>query len=245
MTTVTDAKQSEPGAGPERLSGVVTCIDGRSSTVDAGEAGIFECELRTRLSRHRNLRLAVGDRVEFDRLESDDGVDRGVIEAIAERRSELRRHRENKRDQVLCANIDQVVIMSAVLEPPYKKAFLDRVLVAAEADGLDALIVIGKCDLLVSEEHRELVEMDLEVYRELGYGPLFLSTQAEDGIEALKERLRGRISVITGPSGVGKSTFLNAAIPGVQLRTGEVGRSGKGRHVTTTARLLGLASMRR
>ncbi|MDF1662946.1 MAG: ribosome small subunit-dependent GTPase A [Planctomycetota bacterium] len=236
----------------ETLNGVVTRIAGLASTVDCGERGIFTCDFRGRLFRKQNLRLAVGDRVSVlveDAVPgSPDSEDqdptrelRGVIEKVEKRRSSLRRPRESKRDQVLCANIDHVFVVTSVFDPVYKKGFIDRVLVAVERERLQATLIFNKIDLLQDDDHFALLLEDLAVYRDLGYEMLFVSADSGYGLKDLQALLKDTVSVFTGPSGVGKSTLLNKLCPGLQLRTGDVGKSGKGRHVTTSAILLKLA----
>ena len=225
------------------IEGIVLRIVGSSTMVDCGPHGVITCDLRGRLIRKLNQRLAVGDQVTLslpgDGRPNTSG-ERGVIESIAPRRTALRRARESKREQIICANVDQVVVVVAAFDPPYKRSFIDRVLVAAERDGLPAQLLVNKLDLVVEDEHRALLEQDLEVYRELGYGCHFISARGGEGLEELRALLAGRLTVITGPSGVGKSTLLNELLPGIELRTGDIGRHGKGRHVTTTAILLPL-----
>lgn len=234
----------------ETLKGVVTQVAGLASTVDCGDHGVLTCDFRGRLFRKQNLRLAVGDRVSV-LVESDlsgtteeDGAAqerRGVIEKVEKRRSALRRPRENKRDQVLCANVDHVFVVTSVLDPIYKKGFIDRVLVAVEREGLEATLIFNKIDLLQDEDHFALILEDLELYRDLGYDMLFVSANSGHGIDDLRALLKDNVSVFTGPSGVGKSTLLNTLCPGLELRTGNVGKSRKGRHVTSSAILLKLA----
>ena len=235
----------------ETFQGVVTQIAGLASTVDCGDHGILTCDFRGRLFRKQNLRLAVGDRVSV--LVEDDSVSlnkpelsqgekerRGVIEKVENRRSSLHRTRESKRDQVLCANIDRVFVVNSVLEPGYKKGFIDRVLVAVERESLEATLIFNKIDLLNDEEHFALLLEDLAIYQNLGYDMLFVSADSGHGLDDLTALLKDTVSVFTGPSGVGKSTLLNKLSPGLQLRTGEVGKSRKGRHVTSSAILLKL-----
>jgi ribosome biogenesis GTPase len=236
----------------EPLRGTVTKIVGSSSIVDAGEEGVFRCDLRGRLFRKRGVRLAVGDRVglaaqdvppaegEDPAVEDDETLRAGVIESVEPRGSCLKRVRDFKRDQVVCANVDQVLIVVAAIEPPYKRAFIDRVLVGVERDELQGLVVFNKVDL-IDDEYRELVADDATVYEEIGYETLLTSAQTGEGLEALQARLRDRISAVVGPSGVGKSTLLNSICPGWSLRTGDVSvTDGRGRHTTTSAELLRL-----
>ena len=119
-----------------------------------------------------------------------------------------------------------------------QKAFIDRVLVAVEREGLKATLLINKLDLAQDEEFLVLLGEDLAVYEELGYEVCFLSAQLGVGVEELRARLKVKVAVFTGPSGVGKSTLLNALYPSLELRTGEVGKLGKGRHVTSAALLI-------
>jgi ribosome biogenesis GTPase / thiamine phosphate phosphatase len=227
----------------ESYHGIVTKITGLASTVDCGEAGVLLCDFRARLFRKDNLRLAVGDRVTV-KYPSEEGQDeagvelRGVIEGVDPRRSSLRRPRESKRDQVLCANIDQVFVVTSLANPPYKKGFIDRVLVAIEREGLKATLIFNKMDLVTEEDHLELIAEDLSVYGVLDYDVIFASAGSGFGLEEIRERLQNSVSVFTGPSGVGKSTLLNALSPGLSLKTGNIGKRGKGRHVTTSAVLL-------
>lgn len=227
----------------ERIRGTVVKVVGSSSLVDAGEAGVFRCDLRGTLVRKKKLRLAVGDRVELTPHDEDtpaDDLPGAVIEALEPRGNSLRRSRDFKRDQVVCANVDQVVVVVAVIEPPYKRAFVDRVLCAAERDGLGGLVVFNKVDL-IDGEYRELVDDDAAVYSEIGYQTLLTSAQSGEGVEALAELLRGKVSAIVGPSGVGKSTLLNQVCPDWGLRTGAVSvTDGRGKHTTTSAELLRL-----
>jgi ribosome biogenesis GTPase / thiamine phosphate phosphatase len=232
--------------GVSPLRGTVTKIVGSSSHVEAQDAGSYRCDLRGRLFRRKGVRLAVGDEVEFtvdvEPTEDDDGVGtpgHGVIEELLPRRTFLRRTRDFKRDQVLCANVDKVFVVTAIFDPPYKRAFIDRVLVGVERDGLEAIVVFNKMDL-ADEDYAEVVTDDANVYRKLGYTTLLVSAENGEGVEALRAAFAGQISVVVGPSGVGKSTLLNTVCPGVKLRTGEVSaqRDRRGKHTTTSAELI-------
>lgn len=229
------------------IQGTVTKLLGGASSVDAGPDGVFTCDLRGRLFRKEGLRLAVGDRVAI--APADDGapegepggVRRAVIEEVAPRRSALRRVRDFKRDQVLCANVDRIFIVVAAVDPPYKRPFIDRLLVGAARDELPTTLVVNKLDLAQDDDYLALIDEDLDVYARLGVPSLRVSAATGEGVEALREALRDRISAVVGPSGVGKSTLLNAVCPGLALRTGEVSEvDGRGRHTTTAAELVRL-----
>lgn len=237
-----------------RLQGTVTKIDGGTSAV-ATPAGPLLCDLRGRLFRKHGRRLAVGDAVTVlpvdatgapldpealtAALAAGEEV-RGMIEAIAPRRTALCRVRDFKRDQVVCANVDRIFIVVAVLEPPYKRAFIDRLIVACERDEIEPFLVFNKLDL-ASEDYAELVAEDAAVYGRLGYRTLLMSAAAGAGLDELREAFGGRISAVIGPSGVGKSTLLNAICPDLDLRVGAVSvQDGRGRHTTTSAVLVPL-----
>lgn len=185
--------------------------------------------------------VAVGDRVAM-RME-DDGT--GLITDLLPRHSKLSRRaagRRAGREHVLVANVDAAWCVQATKLPSFNPGFVDRFLVMAEAYGIPAGIVINKADLVVRADHAEDVAYWRDLYESLGYPVLLVSAETGEGIEDFRERLRGKTSVVAGPSGVGKSTLLNAAEPGLGLRTGEVSeKTRKGRHTTTFAELLPVA----
>jgi ribosome biogenesis GTPase len=140
---------------------------------------------------------------------------------------------------VLVANVDQLVIVSSAAEPYLKPNLIDRFLVSAEQGRLRPCICINKVDLVDPASLQPLVG----TYSQMGYRVLLLSAQTGFGVERLRRVLTGRQSVVSGQSGVGKSSLLNAVQPGLGLAVAEVSaESQKGRHTTTTARLLPLAS---
>ncbi|MBI3726683.1 ribosome small subunit-dependent GTPase A [bacterium] len=226
----------------ETVEGTVTRIDGQSSWVDAASAGRFRCDLRGKIARKLDMRLAVGDRVALEpRAEPEAAREtafrEGVIVGVLPRRTELRRPRSEKRDQVLCANVDLVGVVLAAFDPPYKRNFLDRVLVEVEREGLEPLIVFNKMDL-ADEAYRAVVEDDARVYVKLGYRCCATSVVTGEGISDLLAMMQGKITVFTGHSGVGKSTLLNAINPALRILTGEVSDvTGRGKHTTSWAEL--------
>ena len=184
--------------------------------------------------------VAVGDRVTI-RLNLDDT---GLITAIHERKNKLSRRAAGRRvgrEQVIVSNIDAVWIIQSVRLPRPNPGFIDRVLVTAEAHDIDAGLVFNKTDLIRKKDCAYLDFLH-GLYTDLGYQVLLTSALTGEGVDAFREALTDQTSVVTGPSGVGKSTLLNAAEPGLDLRTGEVSlKNRKGRHTTTHAALFPLS----
>lgn len=176
--------------------------------------------------------IAIGDRVRFVGA----GVDRGMITEVLPRRSTFSRTAtvpgEHAFEQIIAANADQIVPIFAMASPTPKWGLLDRYLVAAEAAGLPSIIVVTKLDLAWKNPE---IEADLDIYRKIGYPILQVSSVTGDEVEELKALLKGRLSVLVGKSGVGKTSVLNAIQPELGLRVKEVsdGEVGKGRHTTT------------
>jgi ribosome biogenesis GTPase len=176
--------------------------------------------------------VAIGDRARY----VDAGNGCGMIVEILPRNSKLSRPApvpgQRVFEQVIVSNADLVMPVFSAANPTPKWGLLDRYLVTAEAAGLPALIVINKLDL--AWKNPEL-EQEVEIYRRVGYPVLLVSAATGEGIEELKNALRGQLSVFIGKSGVGKTSLLNAIQPGLGLRVKAVsdGEVGKGRHTTT------------
>lgn len=225
-------------AGPRQEPGLVRSAFGGVYEVELHHGEVVEASLRGRLKQQQRTgdAVVVGDRVEVRR--HDDGSQ--TIEAVAERRSELARAAPGgggRRAKVMAANLDQMVTVFAIANPAPRLRMLDRFLVLAEANGLAALVVANKVDLAGDRERAAF-----EVYERIGYPVLYTSAETGEGVEALRERLCGRISALAGPSGAGKSSLMNAIEPGLGLRTGAVSVAvGKGRHTTVSSRLIPLA----
>lgn len=194
----------------------------------------FDCSLRGKIKLDEGGSVAVGDRVDVEELE--DGSCR--ITAVLPRKSALvRRAVARRRDQVMAANVDQVAIVVAAARPDPDLFMLDRLLAVAEVDELDAFIVFNKIDLRNAPGLPE----EIAAYAVIGYDVLPTCAVHGDGLDALADRLSGRTTVLAGASGVGKSSLLNGMEPELELRVGDVGgRSGRGKHTTTSARLIPL-----
>jgi ribosome biogenesis GTPase len=194
--------------------------------------------------------VAVGDQVRF----VEAGGNRGLIVEVLPRRSRLSRPAQDSsrrtpangwQEQVIVANVDLVLAVIAAAQPEPKWNLLDRYLVSAESLGLPVAICLTKHDLLESEHNgrQEALMQDLTVYRQIGYPVLLISAVTGRGLDALQDLLRGKLTVLIGKSGVGKTTLLNALQPDLGLRVNEVNqKSGKGRHTTTHLELFPLDS---
>ena len=183
--------------------------------------------------------IAIGDRVRF----LDAGQSRGMITEILPRLSKLSRPAtvpgQRAFEQVIASNVDLILPVFAVANPTPKWCLLDRYLVSAESSDLPAMIVITKIDL--AWKNKEF-DSELEAYRRAGYRIQFVSATTGEGIEELKQILQGRMSLLVGKSGVGKTSLLNAIQPGLGLRVKAVsqGEQGKGRHTTTHLEMFSL-----
>lgn len=233
------------------LPGTVVALDGRISTVridgpgGANGGGALACTLRGALKGPAgSSRVAPGDRVRVRPAPGGAGGE-GVIEAVEERRTVLARGR-GRGEQVIAANLDQLAIVASARDPHWRPGFVDRVLCAAGKGGLEPLIIVNKIDLVGREAKgaglEEELRHDVAVFRGLGYRVLEVSAARGTGIDELRGALRGRLTVFSGQSGVGKSSLANAIEPGLALATREVSRATrKGRHTTSSARLVPLA----
>ena len=202
-------------------------------------AGRLVCRLRGRLKRGqvRCDIAAVGDRVIVTAAPGGTGA----IESVEPRQRALVRIAPDPKgnyQQVLLANLDQVVLVFASTRPDPHLGMLDRFLVITEKQNIPALIVVNKLDLSGDEQ----VRSTFGHYEALGYPLIFASAHTGEGIDQLRQRLQGKLSALTGPSGVGKSSLLNLVQPGLGLAVHDVSlMTGKGRHTTVVRELFPLA----
>ena len=203
---------------------------------DRGEVISSRPAGRLRLEGFRSTNpVAVGDRVDWEEVE--DGT--GVITKIHERKNCIIRKSVNlsHESHVVAANLDRAFLVVTMAAPRTSTGFMDRFLVTAEAYGIPTTVVLNKIDALTDEEREQAVAL-AEVYRDAGYGWLEVSAQTGEGLDTLRAELAKGIHVLSGHSGVGKSTLINRLIPGLELKTAEVSEShNKGRHTTTFAEM--------
>ena len=224
---------------PAHMEGIVTRSTGSWYDVRVGERTIpSRVRGKFRLTKQNVTNpVAVGDRVTIRYNEEDDT---GFITEIHDRTNKLSRraagHRQGQ-EHVMVANVDRVWIVQSVRLPPLNPAFVDRLLVAAAVYEIPAGIILNKMDLLTDANRPEVMNFHLR-YDDLGIPVLPTSATEAYGLAQLEAELKDQVSVITGPSGTGKSSLLNAIEPGLDVETGEVSESThKGTHTTTHAEL--------
>ena len=182
--------------------------------------------------------LAVGDFVSFEPEEKDEG--QGIIDGIEDRKNYIIRKSVNlsKRVHIIAANMDQALLVTTLAQPATSTGFMDRFLSTAEAYNIPTIIVFNKCDLYDSEEIRSELDYRKAVYSAIGYHCLETSATEGEGLAELASLLKGKTTLLSGHSGVGKSTLINAIELSLNLRTGAVSSShNKGQHTTTFAEM--------
>ena len=182
--------------------------------------------------------LAVGDFVSFEPEEKDEG--QGIIDGIEDRKNYIIRKSVNlsKRVHIIAANMDQALLVTTLAQPATSTGFMDRFLSTAEAYNIPTIIVFNKSDLYDSEEIRSELDYRKAVYSAIGYHCLETSATKGEGLAELASLLKGKTTLLSGHSGVGKSTLINAIESSLNLRTGAVSSShNKGQHTTTFAEM--------
>jgi ribosome biogenesis GTPase len=215
--------------------GLVIKSTGSRYRVLLSSGEILNCTIKGKF-RVKDLRItnpvAVGDNILF---EFEDNRQTGIITEVLDRRNYILRKASNlsKEAQIIAANIDYVFLMITIIMPETPTEFIDRFLMTAEAYRVPAGIIINKTDIYGDAE-REKMEYLISVYSRIGYECFRLSLPENCGIEILKDKIKGRINLIAGNSGVGKTSLLNTLNPELKLKTGEVSDFHRqGKHITT------------
>ncbi len=184
--------------------------------------------------------VAVGDIVEIDPESETEGT--AIISEIHDRHNYINRQspRHKHQHHIVAANLDQSVLVATLKEPRTSQGFIDRFLVASEMYHVPAIIVFNKSDLYKNKELEKFKQWKA-MYVAVGYKVLLVSAETQEGTEELREALKGKTSLLSGHSGVGKSSLLNIIVPGLELKTQDIsGWSGKGVHTTTFAEMFDL-----
>src|SRR5450755_264885 len=184
--------------------------------------------------------VAVGDKVDVDKEDVEE--ESVVITNIYPRRNYITRQSPHNKHQhhIIASNLDQSLLFATLRDPKTSQGFIDRFLVASEAYHVPAIIVFNKSDLYKKKEQEKLEELK-SIYEANGYKVLSMSLEKNTGVEEVKELLNNKITLLSGHSGVGKSTFINIVFPDLTLKTQDVsGWSGKGLHTTTFAEMFDL-----
>ncbi|HPD66167.1 MAG TPA: ribosome small subunit-dependent GTPase A [Bacteroidia bacterium] len=217
-------------------SGIIIKSTGSWYHVMDKEGLVYKCKLRGKF-RLKNLKatnpLTVGDRVTFH---WDAKLASGVIDELEERKNYIARKSSNLSRQyhIIAANLDLVLITASVVRPQVSPGFIDRYLVIAEAHEIKPVIIFNKTDLALEGEAADRLQRLAEIYGSLGYEIWQVSAKTGENLQELKSRIHGKVSLISGQSGVGKSTLLNKFNPSLNLKTWQISDfTGKGQHVTT------------
>jgi ribosome biogenesis GTPase len=183
--------------------------------------------------------IAVGDEVE---IEDESEINTVIITEILQRRNYVARSSPHRKSQhhIVASNLDQSILFATIKEPRTSQGFIDRFLVSCEAYHIPAFIVFNKADIYKKKEVDKFEEMKA-MYEKIGYKVFLTSVKDKKGVDEVKEMLNGKTTLLSGHSGVGKSSLLNAIYPELKLRTQDVsGWSGKGMHTTTFAEMYDL-----
>ncbi len=218
------------------MTGLVIKNTGSWYTVLTDDGQTIDCKIKGnfRLKGIRSTNpVAVGDRV---------SVADAFITAIEDRRNYIIRKSQNlsKQSHIIAANVDQAFLVVTITQPETSTTFIDRFLASAEAYSVPVVLLFNKADLL-DDDGRHLLDLMQNLYQTIGYECRAISAANGDGIEALRPLMKGKITLLSGNSGVGKSTLINRLIPGANLRTAEISDAhNTGMHTTTFSEMLPL-----
>lgn len=227
------------------MDGLVIKNTGSWYVVKTDDGNEIKCKIKGNF-RLKGIRttnpVAVGDHVSI--LPNNDGT--AFINAIKERRNYIIRRASNlsKEAHIIAANLDQALLVVTLAHPVTSTTFIDRFLATAEAYRIPAVIVINKIDLLTAKEDREYLDAVTYLYRSIGYKVFVASAESGEGIEEIKKTLEGNVTLISGNSGVGKSSIINRLIPDLNLRTAKISTThDTGMHTTTFSEMFPLSSL--
>lgn len=221
------------------MQGLVIKSTGSWYQVATGNGSVVDCRIKGKF-RTKDIKttnpIAVGDQVD---IEFEPDLSTAVITTLHERRNYIIRKSVNlsKQAQIIAANLDLALLVVTLASPRTSLGFIDRFLVTAEAYDIPAGLIFNKLDLF-SEEGLEILAEYMSIYENLGYPCYHISAREGTNLQPVKEILSGKVTLLSGHSGVGKSTLINQLIPGIQLKTGEISEwSDKGQHTTTFAEM--------
>jgi len=222
-TFVSKAKEGD-------FAGVIQSVHGKIVTVESHDGKRLKCFLRGTFKK----RLVVGDRVSWSFADKKNGV----ICSLLERKNILKRNDPMGEPKEFAANIDVMVIVSSV-KPAFREGLIDRYLVEAESQNMEAVMLLNKVDLKGSE----VIEKKTLVYKEIGYQTYFVSASTRLGMDNFYQSLSDKVSILVGYSGVGKTSILNILIPDANLKVSSIHEpSGQGRHTTSASRMYTLSN---
>ncbi len=223
------------------MTGTVTKSTGSNYLVRIEGGKIISCKLKGKIrldDRKTTNPVTVGDKVDVE-LENDD---EGLISNIHQRKNYIIRKSINlsKQAHIIASNMDQAILIATLVEPRTSLGFIDRFLITAEAYSIPAMLVFNKADNL-NKELLDIQQEIISIYENIGYPCYVISSLDKKSVDQLKPVLQGKTTLISGHSGVGKSTFINALQPELNLKTGEISAAhSKGTHTTTFAELFHL-----
>ena len=227
------------------MTGTVYKSTGSWYTVKALSGAFFECRIKGKF-RMKGIKstnpIAVGDVVDFD-LETSNNKKTGVIKTIHPRKNYIVRKSVNlsKQTHIIASNIDQVFLLITIDNPPTFTSFIDRFLVTAEAYQIEAILVFNKTDAYDSATEA-IVKKLIQVYSKIGYDCIKISAKEGENLDVVKSKMKGKTSMFSGHSGVGKSTLVNTIEPRLNIKTKAISElHQQGQHTTTFAEMFDLS----
>ncbi|WP_339141463.1 ribosome small subunit-dependent GTPase A [Croceitalea sp. MTPC5] len=227
------------------MQGIVYKSTGSWYTVKSDAGDFYECRIKGKF-RIKGIKstnpIAVGDRVIFD-LEKKGDEEIGVISQIKDRKNYIIRKSVNlsKQTHIIAVNLDQVFLLVTLNNPKTYTSFIDRFLVTAEAYEIPVIIVFNKLDVYTDEEQNEIDDL-FKLYTAIGYQCIKLSAKTGENVDKVKILMKGKTSMFSGNSGVGKSTLVNTLEKGLKLKTAEISEQHlQGQHTTTFAEMYDLS----